>query len=109
MAIGYAEKHDATIKNKQQLRLKGKVNIYVHQPDGETVGVLKLFDGYQIGGGIDVDGAFLNTSLNTAKEVFSRALIGDSRYKIAKIAFGNAGHSIDNPKLAVPATPEDTT
>ena len=109
MGIGYSEKHNASINNKKRLRIKGKVNIYVHQPDGETVGVLELFDGYQIGGGVDTDGAFLNTSLNTAKEVFSKALMGDNRYKIAKIAFGNAGHSIDNHRAAIPATPEDTT
>ncbi len=86
--------------------LHGEVKILVSDENGKEVGILDLYDGYQIGGGI-VGDSFLNQSLNTAKKIFSRLAAGKSEYKVAKIAFGNAGHSYTNPKIAVDALAED--
>jgi hypothetical protein len=49
----------------------------------------------------------VNQTLNTAKVIFSRLAGGDSNYKVAKIAFGNAGHNFDNPKQAIDAQETD--
>jgi len=103
-----AETYAALNRISDGAALKGTVKIHVSDKDGNSVGIMDLFEGYQIGGGVEED-SFLNKSLNTAKEIFSKLAAGNVDYKIAKIAFGNAGHSISNPKVAVPATEDDTT
>ncbi len=94
----------STVKDKGGLR--GEVRIFVQNEKGESVGVLDLFDGYQIGEGIGCD-PFLNQSLDTAKKIFSNLAAGKAGYKVAKIAFGNAGHNFAAPKTAISPTVAD--
>jgi len=94
-----AETYAALNKLENGGSVRGTVRILVSDPLGNEVGVLNLFDGYQFGGGIDGD-SFLNKSLEGAKVIFSRLAAGNVDYRIAKIAFGNAGHSSTNPKQA---------
>lgn len=103
-----AETYAALNKIEDGGALKGTVKIFVSDAEGNEVGVMDLFEGYQIGRGVDGD-SFLNKSLNTAKEIFSKLAAGKTEYKIAKIAFGNAGHSTTNPKVAVDPTEADET
>jgi hypothetical protein len=103
-----AETYNVINSFGNNVAVRGTVKIYVHDKDGNDVGVMDLFDGVQIGRGIDGD-SFLNKSLNTAKEIFSKLAAGNVDYKIAKIAFGNAGHNSTNPKVAVDPLAEDTT
>ncbi len=88
--------------------VKGTVKIHVSDSEGNPVGIMDLFEGVQIGRGLDGD-SFMNKSLNTAKEIFSRLAAGDNTYRIAKIAFGNAGHNPDNPKIASEPSESDLT
>lgn len=81
--------------------LKGTVRLHVYNEKGDAVGVHDIYEGY------DVDDVMFNTTLNTAKTILSRVAGGDVNYKIAKIAFGNAGHNFSNPKQAVDAVPTD--
>ena len=81
--------------------LKGSVKLLIHDENGNTVGAQDLYNG------VEVDDLMMNQSLDTAKVIFSRLAGGDMGYKIAKIAFGNAGHNFDNQKQAVAAVPTD--
>ncbi len=81
--------------------LTGRVRLLIHDKEGNTVGAQELYSGF------DVDDEMMNQSLETAKVIFSRLAGGDANYKIAKIAFGNAGHNFDNSKQAVPAVSTD--
>lgn len=81
--------------------LTGKVRLLIHDENGNTVGAQDLYNG------IEVDDEMMNQSLDTAKVIFSKLAGGDVGYKIAKIAFGNAGHNFDNQKQAVPAVSTD--
>lgn len=81
--------------------LKGTVRLLIHDENGNTVGAQELYSG------VDVHDEMLNQSLLTAKKIFSRLAGGDTNYKIAKIAFGNAGHNFDAPKQAVDALETD--
>lgn len=81
--------------------LTGQVKLIIHDELGNTVGVQDLYNG------IEVDEDMMNQSLDTAKIIFSRLAGGDISYKVAKIAFGNAGHNFDNPKQAVAALSTD--
>lgn len=96
-----AEVYSVLNSEKSQAGLVGTVKLYVHDTSGNTVGVQELYNG------IDVNDEMVNQSLNTAKKIFSRLAAGDASYKIAKIAFGNAGHNFDNSKQAVPAVETD--
>jgi hypothetical protein len=88
--------------------LKGTVKIHVSDEKGNPVGIMDLYEGVQIGRGVEGD-SFLNLSLDSAKEIFSRLAAGDSSFKIAKIAFGNAGHSSTDSRIAVPPVESDTS
>jgi len=81
--------------------LKGTVRLLIHDENGNTVGVQELYSG------TDVNDEMLNQSLLTAKKIFSRLAGGDMSYKIARIAFGNAGHNFDNQKQAIDALETD--
>jgi hypothetical protein len=81
--------------------LVGQVNLVVTDPKGRVVDLHSLYDGITVGD------TMFNTTLNTAKKVFSHAAIGDTNYKIAKIAFGNAGHNFDDPRFPIDPTPDD--
>ena len=81
--------------------LVGTVNLIIHNEMGETVGVQELY------AGSDADDMMLNQSLDTAKVIFSKLAAGMTSYKIAKIAFGNAGHNFDNSKQAIAAVSTD--
>ena len=86
--------------------LKGTVKIFVTDREGNDVGIMDLYSDVQIGRGMDED-SFLNKSLDTAKIIFSKLAAGKSEYKIARIAFGNAGHNFVSPKIAVDPSEAD--
>ena len=88
---------------KGRSSVKGRVRLRVFNGNGEEVDVGDLFSEEFTGDG----GMIMNQTLDTAKEVFSKVAAGMSDYKIAKIAFGNAGHNFANQKQAVPATSAD--
>ena len=83
--------------------MTGVVQIEVFDGNGQKVDIDDIFK-YEFTG---EDGVIANQTLNTAKKVFSRLAAGMTDYKVAKIAFGNAGHDFDNPKMPVAATAED--
>ncbi len=101
-----AETQIALNSIKDSGALRGEVKIKVHDKYGNDVGILDMYEGYEIGSGIEND-SFLNKSLDTAKIIFSKLAAGKVEYAIAKIAFGNAGHNFGTPKVAVEATEAD--
>ncbi len=101
-----AEAYNVLNKLDDSASLKGTVKIFIHDKEGNDVGVMDLYEGFEIGGG-EYNDSFLNQSLNTAKKMFSRLAAGDVDYKIGKIAFGNAGHKFSNTKKAGEVSEED--
>jgi len=96
-----AEAYAALNSDGIKAGLVGTVNLVIHNESGEAVGVQELYHG------TDVDDMMLNQSLDTAKIIFSKLAAGMVDHKIAKIAFGNAGHNFLNPKQAVDAVATD--
>ena len=75
--------------------LVGEVRLIVKDQNGDIVDIQELYKG------VSVDDVMVNQSLDTAKIIFSKLAAGLTEYKIAKIAFGNAGHNFDDPRFAV--------
>jgi hypothetical protein len=82
--------------------LKGEVRLIVKDQNGEVVDIQSLYKG------VSVDDLMVNQSLDTAKIIFSKLAAGLVEYKIAKIAFGNAGHNFDDPRFAIDPVSTDT-
>lgn len=84
--------------------VKGMVKLRVFDENDNEVDIGDVFSREFTG----EDGMIMNQTLETAKKVFSHVSSGDVAYKVAKIAFGNAGHNFSNPKQAIAATSADT-
>ncbi|MDF1879635.1 hypothetical protein JHD46_08300, partial [Sulfurimonas sp. SAG-AH-194-C20] len=84
--------------------ITGKVELTVYDENGD---ITDLGSEFNEAWGAEAGEERMNQTLNMAKTVFSRLASGDVNYKIAKIAFGNAGHDFANPKIAVPPTVAD--
>ena len=82
--------------------LVGEVKLIVTDEIGRVVDIHELYKG------ISVDDQMVNQSLDTAKIVFSKLAAGMMDYKIAKIAFGNAGHNFDDPRFPIDPVSTDT-
>ena len=89
--------------SKGKSSMVGVVELEVFDGNGQKVDIGDVFKHEFTGD----NGIINNQTLNTAKKVFSRLAAGMTDYKVAKIAFGNAGHDFDNPKMPVDATEED--
>jgi len=96
ITTGYAKQAcEALNSEKIKAGLTGEVMLTVRDDMGRIVDVKELYRG------VSVDDHMVNQTLNTAKIVFSRLAAGMMDYKIAKIAFGNAGHNFDDPRFPV--------
>ena len=98
-----AETQIALNSIKDSGALRGEVKIKVHDKYGNDVGILDMYEGYEIGSGIEND-SFLNQSLDTAKVIFSKLAAGNIDYKIAKIArdLEKAGYPVIHLELGDP-------
>lgn len=94
-------------RSEASARTRGEVTLRVFDPLGNEVDTAGMFD-INFDGSAGNGGVIMNQTLNAAKKAFSRSAAGMNEYKIAKIAFGNAGHNFDTPKLAVDPVESDT-
>ena len=88
---------------KGRMAVRGRVQLRVFDGNNNEVDIGDYFSEEFTG----ESGLIMNQTLDTAKEVFSKVAAGMTDYKIAKIAFGNAGHNFITPKQAVAATSAD--